>query len=174
MKIVLLAAAALVIFSSCKDDVNSPGNTDNNLISNPSFENMGNPSLEGWQTQGTINFFQDVPPEGGSYSIGINSEWGPSDYAAYTIPAQKNKKIYNFSCWAKTKTLPAEISISLVRDSILSTKSIVVADTVWTKYTIVDSLNISEGDSIRIFLKGSISQLLQAVTYYDNCRLECE
>jgi hypothetical protein len=170
MKIFLVILAAVLIIS-CSDEIVSPGFTPN-LITNSSFEINGIPSLRGWEVNGEISFFRDTPPEGGRFSIGIQEAWGPPYYAAYSLPAERGTRIYKLSCWAKTDSIPAAITFTLVGDTVKQSKSIEVTDRAWRLYTLTDTVVSSRGDSIKIFLNGSISHLLPSRTYYDRCFLE--
>jgi hypothetical protein len=170
MKNILLI---FIIFSflSCKDGIVSPDGS-GNLITNSSFEISGSPSLRGWEVSGNVKFYRDTPPRGGSYSIGIDESWGVPNYAAYPLAAKRGTSIYYFSCWAKVDSLPASIKLALHQDTIKYFKEIAVTDTLWRFYSITDTITASRGESIKIFLNGSISQLLPSTTYYDRCFLE--
>jgi hypothetical protein len=171
---ILIPVLILFIFSSCEDEVTAPVETNGNLIKNSSFEENGTPTLKYWTSSGTINFYEDTPPEGGKYSAGIVENWGPHGTLSITFPMPAGKRIIDFRCWSKTGNLPAEISLSVFQDTVHYLRSITVTDTLWQQYTILDTLNTSEGDSIMVELKGSISQLLPSLALYDNCYLRID
>jgi hypothetical protein len=172
MKNLFLIILVLFLIPSCKDEVNSPDDLDGNLIMNPSFEENGISTLKGWESAGNINFFTDTPPGGGIFSIGLSESNGPPGYVSYSLRVAPGKKIFTFSCWAKTTNLPGEINVSITGDTVSHSTSIGVTDSIWTSYTISDTVDFIQDDTLRIFLKGSISQLIPSVTYYDNTFLE--
>jgi len=167
----IMMIALVLFFTSCKDDSNPVIYDDVNLISNPSFEENGNPTLRGWEVSGSINFYEDTPAGGGKYSVGINTVWGIPEYISVTVPVSEGKRIFTFTCWSKAERLPSEISMHLIRDTIITNSFVTVSDSNWKSYTIVDTISVVRGDSLRIYLKGGSSQLLSSKTFYDNCIL---
>jgi hypothetical protein len=170
MKNIFFIILVTLFVASCRDGIVSPGTT-SNFITNHSFENKGAPSLRGWEVFGKVDFFRDTPPGGGTYSIGIESSWVPQYYAAYSLRVENGKRVYDFSCWAKAVQIPASINIIIYNDTVKYSKSIEVTDTEWRLYKLSDTITVSRGDSIKIYLNGSTSQLLPSTTYYDQCYL---
>ncbi len=165
----LLTAVIVLFLASCKDEVNSVDNSSGNLISNPSFEENGNPTLSGWTVSGEVNFYQDAPPDGGKYSAGIDAVWGKPYYISTTIPLTRGRYVYSFTCWAKANRLSSDISLYLISDSLASISSEVISDTSWKSYNLTGIISAGLNDSMKIFLKGASSQLIASKTYYDNC-----
>jgi len=172
MKKYALFLLAAILVTSCKDEATTTVPDDRNLIPNPSFEQDGSPTLRSWDISGEVITIEDSPPGGGRYSARISEVWGPAGFISVTLPAVGGDKQYVFTCWGKTENLPAEIEMSFIRDSTLQTKSGAVTDTIWTIYSLADTYSARSGDSIKIILKGSISQLLPSKTFYDQCFLE--
>jgi hypothetical protein len=161
---------------SCSRDNNivNAGSTDN-LLSNPSFEKNGSPSLDSWiqsyQDTSVIHFSSDVPQGGGQYSIKLDVVWGPQFSISSTVNAETGTNIYSFSCMAKVLGVGGTIYLSLEADPSIVRKSIMPADSTWKEYSITDTISSSGGDRIRITLTGGFSQLLPGSTFYDNCKL---
>jgi hypothetical protein len=49
---------------------------------------------------------------------------------------------------------------------------LIVADSTWHHYSLLDTVTANAGDSLVITLSGGSSQLQTGTTYYDLCRLE--
>ena len=171
MKILLLLTAAIFLFPSCSDEATSPEEMDNNLIQNSSFEFNGSPSLRDWNVRGEVDFFVDTPPDGGRYSIGITESWIEFNSVSYTLAALHGNRVYTLTCWAKSGGIPASIAFEVHNDTLVYSRVTEVTDTLWRSYTIDETVNGTRGETIKIFLKGSISQLLPSTTYYDRCTL---
>ncbi len=90
-----------LIFLQCNDDSVTSPEIGHNLIVNPSFEENGNASLEGWVIAGdTLNrFTNDTPPNGGNWAVTINSVWiSPLVNGIYTtVKLSPGTHIYRFS-----------------------------------------------------------------------------
>jgi hypothetical protein len=171
MKFALILIITAFIFTSCRDDAVSHEEQDGNLISNSSFEFNGSPSLRQWNVSGPVEFYRDTPPDGGSYSIGIKESWIEFNSVSYSLETLPGNKIYTLTCWAKAEGLPGTIQFELHSDTLVYTRSAEVTEAVWRSFTIIDTIDGSRGDTIKIFLKGSISQLLPSTAYYDRCTL---
>jgi hypothetical protein len=171
MKILLFLVTFVFFFSSCSDESTSPEGLDNNLIKNSSFEFNGSPSFRDWNVSGEAEFYRDTPPDGGSYSVGIKESWIEFNSVSYSLAALPGSRVYTLTCWAKSGGIPASIAFEVHNDTLLYSRVTEVTDTVWRSYSIDETVNGTRGDTIKIFLKGSISQLLPSITYYDRCTL---
>lgn len=165
------------LFWACSkknDSVNGPI-PDNNLLPNSSFEFDGNPSLSSWIYSDTfsIKLSNDVPVSGGNWSVSIDAVWGPPSWISSKITTTPGTHIYKFSFWAKAIRIGGTGYLELQRaDSTITLKSVKIKDSVWYPYTLIDTVNLINGDSIIVNLTGGFSHKISGKTYYDLCRLE--
>ena len=178
-----VAVFTLLLSFACEKQQNGivTPNALGNLISNSSFEQGDSASLYGWHRlippsipeSLAIKFLGDTPPGGGEFSVAVKNDWA-NDAGVYTyIPLPEGRHIYEFSVWAKFDTTdwgPAWIRY-YVRDvsGYWNSTSIAVQDTVWTQYTLRDTLDSSETDIALIYLRGSPYQFTRNYTLYDLC-----
>ncbi|TDJ53172.1 MAG: hypothetical protein E2O46_06185 [Ignavibacteria bacterium] len=180
IKRLLLPFFTLLLFTlllyRCSDSIIVPGN-ENNLITNPSFEENGNASLNGWIIAGdTINqFTTDIPPNGGNWAITINSVWiSPLTNGIYTtVKLSTGIHIYRFSVWAKYQEVTGSTNMLIIKpDTTIVLRSIQITDTLWKEYSVIDTIAADVSDSLRIILSGGGSQILFGKSYFDLCTLE--
>ena len=160
-----------LLHHSCKKTTVEP-TTPINQISNSSFEVDDKPSLVGWSPSDTtdfIKFSNDVPQNGGNWSVRIETVWGPPPRIRATLQPSEGTHRYQLSTWSKKQGIGGTIYVFL--NSTLR-KSVVVSDTVWNVYTIIDTISASSADSISIQLAGGFSQILAGKTYYDLCTFQ--
>ena len=149
-----------------------------NLLTNPSFELNGTPSLQGWRTSYTntsiFSFSSDAPSGGGKYSISIEVLWAPPYTVKQTVPAIAGNHQYRLSVWGKkSEIVGGNLSFYLRRpDSTLLRKWVRIVDTTWTEYSIIDTLYAVSGDSLMVSVDGGFSQIRPGKTFYDLCTLE--
>jgi len=173
----LTALILLAIFiSGCTEETTTEPSEENLLI-NTSFEENGYFSSDGWTLSTQSDSSKDVPTNGGNYSLLLKANWFPELYSEIKVPVLSQYNNYKLSFWSKSTGVTSGIYgrsiLSLLRNgSILKSKSIIVDDIIWRSYTIVDTFNVSEGDSFLVQLTAGISQLLPGETYFDLCKLE--
>jgi hypothetical protein len=176
------------MFNSCKKSgetiVDSQVYT--NLITNSSFESSGNASVQDWKiawtSSGLLQSAQDAPAGGGSWSVSIHNANFPAYSAAgdmsFTAAALAGAHIYKFSFWGKYNHAAGPLicqrgELWLHHDNIISwRKSIVINNTAWTLYDVLDTLSANEGDSLIVALEGSHYGPSSATTFFDLCKLE--
>jgi hypothetical protein len=171
--IVLIVSAAMTVgIYRCKDSggtiVGPPSG--GNLIANSSFESNGTPSLQGWQVIDTsvVRFSTDTPPDGGAWSIYIETVWGQARIqTAVALPEGTHH--YKLSTWAKRQGVGGKISLIFNK---AIRKSLTITDATWTVYTFNDTLTTVRGDSVVVELAGGSSQLFSGETYFDICKFE--
>ena len=180
--IVLLAAfSVFVVFCSCEKSsqtVVGPSPSGTNLLRNSSFESNGSPSLQGWWVMDSsdVQFVQDTPSGGGSWSIKLESVWGLPPFVPFvrsTIASPPGTHQYRFSLWAKVIGVGGSAFFMVkTPDTLITRRSIMIADTAWTSYSVLDTLTTDAGDSLLVVLSGGFSHLLPGQTFYDLCSLE--
>ncbi len=178
----LIPGLVLFIFlsnSGCKKKtapLGIPHGTSANLIKNSSFEENGNPSLSYWYVQedDSISFSNDTPPGGGNWSICLPAEWfGPlPDSPAYFVPLPPGKHILELSFYGKFYIINGVAMFILKTDQTRDvTAAQIVTDTVWTKYTLRDTLVINEGDSLSVVISGGGTENVGGFTCFDRVEL---
>ena len=158
---------------------NSPLEVNNktNLIKNPSFELNGQPSLKYWivQDSSKIDFSKNTPVDGSKWSILIHAEhYGPPQKTlSYFVPLSSGRHILKFSIYGKSKTIHGSAFLILQKDGNSKiTAQNFIADTSWTKYSTIDTLTISESDSLFVVLSGDGTEIVDGMTYFDLVALE--
>lgn len=148
-----------------------------NLLLNPSFESNGTPSLEHWSVQDTslVRFSPDVPPGGGSFSVSIEANWGPSGFVRTAVPVPAGAHRCRLSWWGK-KTGQiyggANLGIQKSDTLILFPKVSYTSDSTWTEYSSLDTITTEAGDELVVTFFGGVSQMQTGTTYFDLCSLE--
>ena len=173
--VITFAFIALYCFSCTNSTEPSIGT---NLLQNPSFELNGASSLNGWRVTDPdlVKYSNDVPPGGGKWSIYLDTySFGPPislyDKSQSVRPINGNH-IYTFSFWGKYKTVPGQgLMYTFKGDTIASVKYVVMNDTSWTNYSIVDTISSNQADSILVKLYQSAGEVIIGRSYFDLCIL---
>ena len=177
-KIILLFIPLLI--NSCDKAIDPVIQT--NLLQNPSFEENGQPSLSGWNVTdiSMINFSNDVPPDGGKWSLlmyGRNSLIQGRvrlNLVSQKVRLLKGTYIYTFSFWAKTDSANGSVAVlsAIINDTSRFYKNLEITNSNWTNYNIVDTLSSANYDSVEVvFLNGLSFQGVQGKTFFDLCSL---
>jgi len=171
---IILLSIVFAGLYGCKKDSHTPTgpSEDKNLIVNSSFEMNGISSYQGWQFWSNLlsspTFSDDVPPEGGKWSIvlSVGDRIGANLQTKVAAPVGGNR--YKLSVWAKSKGDPG--LAELIFNKAIR-KRIGIQDSVWRYYEITDSLVTVQGDSLTVLLDAGTTYGF-AQSYFDLCRLE--
>jgi len=174
-KFFFLFTLLIFLFSCADEETTAP--TEENLLLNTSFENNGNFSTVGWSLPGSSNSSNDVPPNGGNYSLKLQSNSPPEEFAFIKVPVKTQYSINKLTFWAKsngvTSNIPGKAVLSLIRNkSEIKSRSILVDQITWQTFSIQDTFNVAEGDSFIVKFSGGINQLLSANAYFDLVQLQ--
>lgn len=169
----------MVLTFSCKDSTTISGTTENNeLIVNGSFEQGGQPSLDGWhQSHGDTNFVQfstDAAPEGGLYSVSLLNGWGEPELQSF-VAAPEGIHRFQLSVWSRCPP-PVGYFGSMggvqirrqTADSLINRKWLSFNDSLWTRYTLLDTISCNQGDTLIISISPGIGQFNWGRTLFDN------
>jgi hypothetical protein len=170
----ILLILSIFVFSCSKE--NNPVTTqpDSSVLLNTSFEKNGIPDDEGWTISASPlgDIVTDAPRDGGTYCLKLEAS-NPGGMAFIKVPAKTDKKVYNFTFWGKTTQPSSSAYFDLIRNGqIQSRVELSVMDTTWTKYSLVDTLQVMSGDSIRIIFQERLNQLLMIESYFDLVKVE--
>lgn len=177
-KIVTFSLAMLVCGQyGCKEESVTAPIQQQNLITNSSFENNGNPSIDGWlfwsNISSNFDFSNDVPPSAGNWSVVLSVGDFVGKRLQTKLAAPAGQHIFKLSVWSKSKWSnprgnPGFIMLALngaIR------KSIVLADSVWKYYEVSDTITSIVGDSLTVTLNAGDAYGIQQ-TFFDVCRLD--
>jgi len=167
----------LFFITTCQEEetpITSPGN--GNMLVNTSFERGDSTSADGWiiSKEPLGGFVRDTPPEGGNFSLQLEASTPLGGTATITVPVLPNRQLYRLSFWAKAD---ANSEATAVLDFISPATTPVsdtlnIRDSIWTEYSLIDSFQVSEGDSLRITFNAGISELILFNSYFDLCKLQ--
>ena len=165
----------ILVLPSCKNQSPTTINTVSTILLNSSFESGGSPSSDGWTISSSPmgGYSTDVPPNGGTYSIFLEAS-NPGGSASIKIALPQGAHIFRFSVWAKVTRLTGRAEIDFVHaiDQTIYFKQIDIPDTTWREYSIYDTLSVSSGDSLKVFLSPGFSELIASRTNFDICKVE--
>lgn len=180
---ILIVCAAIMLAAGCST-VTGPATT-GELIANPSFEINGAPSISGWQCNDTtlIAYSNDVPPNGGSYSIAIrpgpihtgNDSIEGSVYT--TVAAVAGTHQYQLTVWAKASNWTGDAYIDILKFNPpalpIYSETPSITDSVWRQYTMTtNSVTTNSGDSITVGLEVGSTNGAGGKVYFDLCTFE--
>lgn len=174
--LVILSFLSIFLCKCSEDDTTAPP-TEENLLINTSFENNGRFSTVGWTVPASSDSSNDVPPNGGSFSLRLQSNAPPEEFAYIKVPVKTQYSINKLTFWAKstgvTSNIPGKAILSLIRNGAsIKSHSIQVDQISWQSFSIQDTFSVAEGDSFLVQFSGGISQLLSARAYFDLCQLQ--
>lgn len=168
----------VLIIASCQEDENEIITPGTNVLVNTTFEKGDSASADGWiiSPPPLGGFSEDIPPGGGNYSLQLQASNPEGGRATITVPVILEKPVYEFTFWAKTYENSNSVFLDFISSSETpQTDTILVRDSVWTEYSFTtDTLQVSQGDSLRITFQAGIEQILLINSYFDRCRLEAK
>ena len=177
--ICIYALLFLAIFNCEKNkDIIKPERPTNQILLYSSFEKDGQPGNNGWliKDESSENYSTDVPPGGGNYSLSLRGDSLNllGEWARIILPAIDGNNIYRFSFWCKQQGACGIVHI-YVKTSDTSgyyTKSKLACDSLWSYYTIVDTIQTNENDSLMLLIGSEHAWVPDGKAYFDLCKLE--
>lgn len=150
----------------------------NNNVLEESFEKNNMPLFEQWQknfTDSLLKFAEDVPRDGGRYSIYLESIWGPPLSISREIDLNAGNYVLDLEVWSKTENVEGLIELGIQKqDTFEVLDTILVKAAQWTSYKKSISIELGISDKVKLVLSGGSSQLLQGRTYYDKITIKKE
>ena len=174
MKTIVAAIVVLLSFflMSCKKDIPVPPG--GNLINNPAFDSAGYPSLQGWTGIG-YSFVNDVPPNGGPWSLQLEPQWMSEGYAETYITGLNGNYNFHFSCYTKvlrdgigTVTLRLKKQNNTLTD--LATDSITNAD--WAQAYLDINVSLQPTDQLIVHLSAGRTEVANWQVLFNNVYLQ--
>ena len=182
MKTAVICIYAVLFFSifNCEKDkdITEPEKPASQILFYSSFEKNGQPNNNGWfiKDESSANYSTDVPPGGGDYSMCLKVDSiGPfRQWAQFSVPASNSNNIYKLSFWSKPQGACgiAHVYIKLSDTTGYYSKSKLACDSTWSYYSITDTIQTDENDSLVIILAPDLSWTVDAKAYFDLCKLE--
>ncbi len=156
--------------------------TSHNLLSNPSFEADGQPSLTGWRwmwgDSSNTGFSSDAPALGGAWSLRFGNGYPFPPICTQSVSTPVGPHRYRFSIWAKAYGfLDGDAYVGVKTGDTITTRiSVHVqrSDTAWTYYEFVGTISTGQSESLSVSLTtGFLSGTMKgASVWFDLCRLE--
>lgn len=169
-----LTVLSVLMFSCSKEENPVTPPPESNILLNSSFEKNGLPDDDGWTISvrplGEIT--NQAPPNGGTFCLKLEAS-NPGGMATKTIPVMMDKQVYKFSFWAKTNEPSSVSSFELIRNGQVENHTeLSITDTLWTEYSIVDTFQVVNNDSLRITFQERFTPLLMLESYFDLVKVE--
>ena len=94
---VYVCILAVIVVNSCNNST-EPDLSPVSLVSNPSFEVNGKPSLNGWKIMDSmsVRLVEDTPSGGGRWSLRLDASAFPGSAAYTMVPAGQGRHRYRF------------------------------------------------------------------------------
>lgn len=169
----------LIVGLSCKNIPTEP--TEVNLLTNPTFELNGAPSLHGWivSNSAVVQFSNDVPHYGSGRSI-IFKSWGKSPPLSNSIfamiPAPAGTHIYRLSIFGKKSGVVGGlvyIGCNLRSNATAEYySSIPVVDSMWTFYSKIDTLTTDVSDTLFVVMNGGSACTESGSTHFNTVKFD--
>lgn len=159
LPLLYLMLALLAFTSQCEEPTN--GINSENLITNPSFEMDGQPSIDDWNYLVIVgheyyDFVKDTPPSGGGWSVQVRSGRALEPGFVETMLSGINDEgIFELSAWMKSdrEIFGGSILLTQTRDgNVIHSKCLYLAPTEWARVSFRDTLDIDSSDTLHIKL----------------------
>ena len=157
MALILVAA-----MTGCGDSgtKSCPSPTGENLLANGSFERDGVPTLEGWMPADSslASIVAQPAPCGGQYSLKLSVDWIPTTaFVTAKVPEARDGDILQLSAYIRAVGPDGGGLIGLVVGSHPwsagpPAKWVSSAESTWTLVSLVDTISVSEQDTLWVQL----------------------
>lgn len=148
-----------------------------NLLQNGSFEVDGTPSLEGWQPGNPELATLMTPggPSGGDWSLRLEADWAPTlGYVLQPVTGVQDGDIVELRADVKAEGNDGGGAVTLITGQHWwngKAKGAYTASDSWTTLSIVDTLEIGEGDTTWVRLTSFNTEIVPRVGFFDSVTL---
>jgi len=146
------------------------------LLQNSSFESNDQPTLQSWVADTTLReFVQDVPPNGGQWSLQLSPGWIPQEgYARTYVSGQSGVGVYHLSVWIKSiNGWRGTVRLGQwVQGAWINSKGVSTDSALWIQYSLIDTLSVQPNDTIAVHLSAGETELATGDVLFDLVRLE--
>ena len=164
--IITILCIVFILTNGCKkEDTIQPGD---NLITNGSFEDNGNFSLDGW-TNNSTESNTDVPGGGGSFSLKISPAISPAEgYADFEITDLTGTKNFELTAFIKSfGDWPGSVTLKKIADdgtiTILATAA--SSENNWIQKTLDISTSFISGDKLVVHISSGSTEAVTTDHY---------
>jgi hypothetical protein len=144
------------------------------LLINSSFELGDMPNIDGWRpsSPSSVVFSTIVPPEGGIWSVSLDSHLTSEISLLAIVPTTPGTDIFRLSLWTRKTGLGGTASIVTKRsDSLFVSQTAGITTPDWSEMTILDTISLAPGDSVGVLLSGGRSLSTSGTSFFDRCTL---
>jgi len=167
MKKLLIFITVLSLMSCSKKQ---PESVDNNLISNPSFEDANGFSFQDWNGA-LISSSTDTPSNGENYALQIEPGWAPSEgFAETSISNIQGTVSLHFSCEAKAIDWTGRIIILKENQNGDRTeiRNITFDNTQWQNISFDINTTMNNTDVLIVHLSAGACEITYGYVLFDN------
>lgn len=166
----LIYFLAVFAISGCKKDKKV---SEGNLIANSTFESNGQPNFQGWT--GIKSFSNDVPPDGGKWSLRLEPAWYPGEGFAETfITGLSGNYTFQLNCEVKSiRNGTGTIILRLRRENgtVTDVTKTTFNDSTWEKITLITTVQLQPADQLIVHLTAGSTEVATWFLLFDNVEL---
>jgi hypothetical protein len=182
----ILLLLPFLFLTSCKKDVavvsthSSPPLTtistqtlNNNMIKNSTFESGGQSSLQWWTGHGFFSLTNDVPPDGGQWSLQLSPDFPSEGFAETYVTNCTGNNTFIFTCETKCNNWPGQIILRQKQNGITSDLSkLTFNNSTWSTVSLKVNASLNQSDTFVIHLSAGIADLVAGSVLFDNVNLQ--
>ena len=148
-----------------------------NLLTNGSFETVEGPSLSGWQpgNPDLISFVSPGAPQGGDWALRLDADWAPTlGFVTQKVEGLRDGDIIELRVEVKAMNQDGGgMLLLLVGDHppFTPTKWAASSSDTWTTLSIVDTLDLADGDSVWVRLSSFHKEVTPRIGLFDSVSL---
>lgn len=176
-----IAAALLALTQvSCSTSTVRPiVRSDEELISNGSFERSGQPTLDGWRiTNPSVTTLElESAPGRGVWSLGLEADWAPTTgFVSAPIPGIHNGDVLRLSAYVRAVDADGGGAIELAVGPLLyghgtRIKRASTTSTSWTLLSVQDTVSLTAGDTVWVALSSLHTEITRRQGRFDGVSL---
>jgi len=166
----LISFLSVFALSGCKKDKTI---SEGNLITNSTFESNGQPDFQGWT--GMKSFSNDVPADGGKWSLKLEPVWYPGEGFAETfITGFSGNYTFQLNCEVKSIRNGTGAIILRVKGengTITDVAKTTFNDSTWKKVTLTAAVQLQPTDQLIVHLTAGSTEVATWFLLFDNVKL---
>lgn len=159
-----------------------------NLISNPDFEQNGNPYCDGWFDGCRMEFkdhcdslyhcgtsiIHDSAPDTmpGEWCLKVYGDWPVSNAATTYITNRMGTFIYQLKFWMNTEHFIGEAYLGTIKNLQIENYNLLSdSGQPWTQYSLLDTITTTATDTIGVLLGAAVGDFCQCDVAFDQIEL---
>ena len=175
--------AALPVAAGCRQSGLQPDDPSrsSNLVENGSFEEDGQPTLEGWRVPSPelASLVEEAPSGGGHWSLKLEADWAPTmGYVSAVIPGVQTGDILRLSAQARATSSTGGAVIGIVvgtdvdPDGRRSARFASTTGLNWTTLTVEETVSVGEGEAVWVLLSSPNTEVSASSGLFDLITVE--